>query len=268
MKSIIKNLLVALCRRVGETRGILIDWRDISDLKAASDLLATMRTSKWLKTEVINAPQNQKILVLAPHPDDEIIGPGGTLLQAIEHNCSVKVIIFSNDAHDKKSDPEIDAVAKAAGFAVRELGFQILKLPDDCAAYETLRQTIEQEQPDHIFLPFMLDDHPDHRQVSKILLDLFSGHTIPACEIWAYQVYGALPLNAAVNIGRVIERKLDILRLYKSRFKTRDWAHYTRGLNAFNIRFLDHPTNSDYAEIFLKTSMRNYLALCRSYFPG
>lgn len=104
--------------------------------------------------------------------------------------------------------------------------------------------------------------------MSDILRRVMADKTWPDIEIWAYQVYGCLPLNAAVNIGDVIEEKLDLLRLYKSRFKTRDWAHYTRGLNAFNIRFLPMPTDKDYAETFLKVPLKKYLKLCDTYFES
>ena len=38
-----------------------------------------------------------KILVIAPHPDDEIIGCGGTIAKAIENNNNVYIQYLSSE---------------------------------------------------------------------------------------------------------------------------------------------------------------------------
>ena len=224
-----------------------------------------MRPSKYLIPQETSIPENKRVLVLAPHPDDEIIGPGGTLIQMIEKGCTVKAIIFSRDNVPGLRE-EIQAVANLMGFDVEELGFPIMGIPKGGPSLDIVRQKIDSFAPDHIFLPFMLDDHPEHRLLSDILLQLYGPAPKESFEIWAYQVYTALPLNAVVNIKTSIRKKLEALKLYKSRFATRDWAHYTQGLNALNIRFLKKSREDDYAEVFLRVPFRHYMTLCAHYF--
>jgi len=75
--------------------------------------------------------------------------------------------------------------------------------------------------------------------------------------------------NVVVDITDVMDKKTDLIDLCQARKKSRDWAHYTRGLNAFNSRFLK-TNRPGYAEAFFVLPAREYLDLCSLYFehPG
>jgi len=86
-------------------------------------------------------------------------------------------------------------------------------------------------------------------------------------EIWAYQVYSTVIPNVAVDITDVIDEKLKLVEIYRSQKRSRDWAHYIKGLNAFNCRFLK--TNEPrYVELFFVVPADEYLQLCRLYFQN
>ena len=40
-------------------------------------------------------PSNKKIIIVAPHPDDEVIGLGGTLLRLLREKCTVEIIYMT-----------------------------------------------------------------------------------------------------------------------------------------------------------------------------
>jgi LmbE family N-acetylglucosaminyl deacetylase len=192
---------------------------------------------------------------------------GGILIKMVRQKCRIKVIYFSSD-HSPSLYEEIRNVSNNAGFEYHCLGFQMRNFPQTISSYESLRDIIQEFNPEQIFLPFILDDHPDHTEVSKILMSLDLAQDYESRNIWAYQVYTCLPLNRVLNIGDVMEEKLNILRLYRSRFLPRDWAHFVRGLNAYNTRFLDKPNSTDYAEVFLNLPLRSYRAMCETYFQS
>src|SRR5262249_3597360 len=73
--------------------------------------------------------RSESIVVFAPHPDDEVIGCAGTIMQALERGARVKVVdITSGDGFDA-------AAASLTHKTVNQIG------PDDFFALSRLRQT-------------------------------------------------------------------------------------------------------------------------------
>ena len=44
----------------------------------------------------IKIPENKKILVIVPHPDDETLGCGGLLIQAADSNCNIHILSLTS----------------------------------------------------------------------------------------------------------------------------------------------------------------------------
>lgn len=246
----------------------MIDWKDIGDGVSAARLLDTMRSSKLLIPSLASSPQGQRILIIAPHPDDEVIGMGGTLIQMINNGCNVKVVYFTL-GNDKCLREESYALSQILGFSTNYMDFNKQNIGLDQPDLEQFAEIMESYKPDCIFLPFMLDDHDDHRRVNEFLVRAFQTKlekSSASIETWAYQVYTPLPLNTVVNITNVIDQKCDAIRYYKSQFTSRDWAHFAKSLNGFNVRFLSGEKGASYAEVFYRTNLKNYVGICSSYF--
>lgn len=120
--------------------------------------------------------QTGPILVIAPHPDDETLGAGGTLLRAIASGRPVHwLIVTKMRAEDgwpadkmARREAEIKAVADAFGFA----GVHILPYP--AARLDTfpmgdlvasIGAVVKETQPEIIMLPHRGDAHSDHAAV-------------------------------------------------------------------------------------------------------
>jgi N-acetylglucosamine malate deacetylase 1 len=208
--------------------------------------------------------------VIAPHPDDEVIGMGGVMAQMVRNGCDVGVISLTFGG-DKESEDEARNAANVLGYTFTHFfEFKPKHIPVDLNTLKNFAQIINDKKPDIIFLPFILDDHDDHRRANELLLAAHENGLLnkvaEKTEIWAYQVYTALPLNCVVNITDVIDRKSEAISCYVSRFKQRDWAHYAKGLSAFNVRFLEGSKNQDYAEVFFRADISAYLKMCSVYF--
>lgn len=125
---------------------------------------------------MFNADQNGPILVLAPHPDDETLGAGGTLLRAASAGRPIHWLIATKMRAEEgwpadkmaRREAEIKAVADAYGFA----GVYILPFPP--ARLDTLStgdlvaaigSVVRQVQPEIILLPHRGDAHSDHAAV-------------------------------------------------------------------------------------------------------
>ena len=114
------------------------------------------------------------VLVLAPHPDDETIGCGGTLCLHRQRGDRTIVVCLTSGELGLKHLPRRKAWAireKEARVAAKILDVAkvyFLRQPDWMlgdhveAAGNALRPVLEREQPQIIYLPHEGDGHPDH----------------------------------------------------------------------------------------------------------
>lgn len=126
------------------------------------------------------------ILVAAPHPDDETIGCGGTLLKARAAGVPVHWLIFSemdkalgySEARIAARQKEVEAISAHYGFAsVHRLGYRTAALEQVPIGemIGKIAQIIGELGPDTLYLPFPGDAHSDH----KVAFD-----AVMACSKW------------------------------------------------------------------------------------
>lgn len=252
-------------------RFFIKDWTRLGDLDRCADAVATMRYSTNLESVVLEHPAAERILVIAPHPDDEMLGPGGTLLKAIAAGSRVRVLYLTQGRPAQAATvvAEATAAAKCAGYEQYFLDYFSRELPLDTDCLSRIRSEIETFQPEVLMLPFFCDDHDDHRRASHLLWLLHQERALPSkIQVWAYQVYTALIPNVVVDISEFAERKRELIHLWVSQAKSRDWGHFALGLNAFNSRFLSTTTMPCYAEAFFVLPVADYCDLSGGYFEG
>lgn len=239
-------------------------------LPETAGVLAGLQRKNFMRPREVSPPSGKRILVLAPHPDDEIIGPGGTLIGAVRTGSSITVAFLTcgrNRTEGTVRYREACDVTHGLGFAAQFLGYDEGSIPGVDGDVERLRDVISECDPQIVFVPFMLDDHADHRQASALLTAAVLGGTLSgAVEVWAYQVYTTIPANVVVNISVFADDKARAIREYQSEATVRDWAHWSLGLNAFCSRYLNRSSEPLYAEMFFVMPASEYASLCRRYF--
>ena len=269
MRALLRRLFNRLERAIlsrNVYKFVIRDWQQLSDLDTLGQVLSTSRFSRNLIPLELACPKAKRVVVISPHPDDETLGAGVTLRKFLSARGSVFVIYLTDGNPDLRTADEARAVAEEAGYSVEFLGLPLNAIPCTPDVIDRLRSAIESHRPQAVFLPFMADDHDDHRRASELLLEAYGSRASPPnWEVWCYQVYTALLPNVVVDITDVAEQKAEAVRVYRSQ-STRDWAHYILGLNAFNSRFI--PTNGRpaFVEGFFVLPLRDYLDLCRPYF--
>lgn len=262
-------MITRLWRRLrGKDLGFYVrTWLIPGDAIRSSSVLNTMRHANLIETQECEGPMGGPLLVIAPHPDDESIGPGGTLLRLKSRNVPICVVFLT----DGSRDVEIAEMRrKEACHALELLGAKGIFLgfpPDEIPLEEAsnaLAKVVLDHEPSTLMLPFVLDDNDDHRRANQILLTMAS-FLKPNLNIWAYQVYTALPANRIVDITEFSELKSEAINCHVSQMQKRDWASFALGVNSANIRLL-RKKNAKYLEAFLVVPLSDYLPLCEMYF--
>lgn len=188
-------------------------------------------------------PESGKILVLAPHPDDEALGCGGTIALLSRRNIPVSVV-FLTDGESLEGEPS-SAVAEArrqeGRSACKILGCpepRFLGFPDgglrDCLGglFQALAGIIGEEQPDIVFAPSPVDFHADHRVAANISLELLK--SLNSFRLAFYEIYSTVRFTWLVDIrGAVEEKRRAIMNYQKSLYGRPElYAHASLGLNA------------------------------------
>jgi len=265
IKAMLKKYLIDNIARANY-KFVLKDWVSIKDLEVLTKALESKRFSRNLEPILMEKPEAKSALFIAPHPDDDIFSSGGALLKLRAAGCRVTVVYLTSGEPEAMSEREGEAkeVSRTLGAETIFCRYPAKGIPIDPASMKKMREIYNETKPDIMFLPFIADDHDDHRRAAHLFYKTFKGHAVSS-QIWAYQVYSAIIPNIVVDITSVMDEKMRLVDMWKSQKKKRDWAHYIRGLNAVNSRFLK-TNEARYAECFFVVPAREYLDLCGIYF--
>jgi LmbE family N-acetylglucosaminyl deacetylase len=121
-----------------------------------------------------------KVLVVAPHPDDEVLGVGGTIARLASEGNDVTVTIVTKGWEPLFSDSIVGQARAEAREANKLMGVKSLRFMDMPVTKldqipthelnEKFDRLIGEEKPELVFLPFTGDRHEDHRQVFQSCL--------------------------------------------------------------------------------------------------
>ena len=163
-----------------------------------------------------------KILIIAPHMDDEILACGGTM--ALLPDKKRIHLIYATDGTKSPSPivPWRDAIGpdlgqiriKESQAALQLLGIpcanaHFLRLPEaELQRYKAdlrrfLVELIEQIQPAYIFIPFRYDRHPDHLAINHVITAVHSQSHWQS-QLIEYFVYYRWRLLPARDVRRYI----------------------------------------------------------------
>ena len=203
--------------------------------------------------------RGERLLVLAPHPDDEVIGCGGLVAQHLRENRAVRVIVATDGAQagdaatrEEESRRGLGRLAVVPGET--GLSLEFLRFPDrglDDAVAGRLREEVAAFRPDLILVPGPVEIHPDHVALSRAFCELVQRDAtlfaeLAPARVAFYEVSAPLRPNALVDITDVAEAKYAAIAEHHSQLGVRDYTSYARGLNAYRAMTL--PQDVHYAE--------------------
>jgi LmbE family N-acetylglucosaminyl deacetylase/glycosyltransferase involved in cell wall biosynthesis len=199
--------------------------------------------------------RGERLLVLAPHPDDEVIGCGGLVAQHLREGRAVRIVIATDGAAAGEAalreEESRRGVAKLGDADVRFLRFPDRGLGDD--AIPLLREQLLSFRPDLILVPSLGEIHPDHIALARAFVDTIQRDEMLFAELAIakvafYEVSQPLKPNAIVDITDVAELKYAAIAEHASQLALRDYVSYARGLNAY--RAMTMPPETKFAEAY------------------
>jgi LmbE family N-acetylglucosaminyl deacetylase len=199
------------------------------------------------------------ILVIAPHPDDEAIGCGGTIANHVASDQRVDAVFLTSGElalqHMAREDAcrlrEQEAETAAAVLGIAELSFLRLRDWYVGSASEgpaAIAKVIERHAPETIYVPHSGDWHPDHRAAWKLASEAARSAGLSQGALLAYEVWTPLSdYNVVEDVGEVFARKLDAIRCYASQSDHFDYVRAATGIGQYRGALAGR---CDYAEVF------------------
>jgi LmbE family N-acetylglucosaminyl deacetylase len=213
---------------------------------------------------------SKKILVVSPHPDDETLGCGGTLLKHKDSGDSIYWLNITNmeeeyeypkekvEARKKeieevikayKFDEYFDLCLRPAALTEKDISFMVNKISE----------ILEKVKPNILYVPFWGDAHSDHRVTFNALQPFFKSFRysfikkVLMMEIISEtdnQFKEIFKPNVFIDISNYFYKKIDIMKIYKSEIGNHPFPRSIENIKNLAL-YRGSQSNCNYAESFM-----------------
>lgn len=214
----------------------------------------------------------KKILIIAPHPDDEMIGVGGTIIKNIGLGNEVHVVVVTKGKEPLFDEKLISQTREEAMLCHKSLGIKqtyFLDFPstmlDVTPKYKlngAILDIVRQIEPDEVYIPHDGDMHFDHGIVSEAaLVAVRPKYSFAPDKVYAYETLsetgwnlpeknaGFIP-NVFVDISECLKDKLEALAMYKTQLEDFPAARSVKAIEALAL-YRGALSNTRAAEAFM-----------------
>lgn len=213
--------------------------------------------TQW-SPKVMDIPPGQRFLVLSPHPDDDTVGCGGTIVKLLEAGKDVRVVYLSMQVGEFTPDErrrEIHSALEHLGvrdFSLRESSFPSLK-----EAIEIITQEIRSYVPDAVFAPSPFENHDQHLRTFEAFRLAVEKMSVNPDAI-LYEIWNPLMPNLLIPVNEAMERKVTAIRDHWTQVREIDYVRVSQGLTGYRAASL---ALEGYAEAFLHLPAKDVVRL-------
>lgn len=217
-----------------------------------------------------------RILIIAAHPDDEILGCGGIIIKYKEFGSTIKVLFLGEGStcryENNKSDEAIASIAERnlwAANALDVLGvddFEFHNLP--CGRFDQvpllkinkiIEKTINEFNPDTVFTHSDVDSNNDHRIVfqstiiatrpcNKHVVNRVISYEVLSSSEWGFK--NAFRPNYFIELtDRQLQKKWEALQCYQTEMREPPFPRSKRGVKT-QASLRGSQAGVNYAEAF------------------
>ena len=216
----------------------------------------------------------KRVLVVAPHPDDDIIGCGGALIRHVQAGDPVRVVFLTRgdkgdfagrfgDEYPAVREAEARDAAQLIGVHDLEfLPYRDREVRADAPLVQDLAAALKAHNAGLVYGPSPTEVHPDHRAAAQALWTAATQPDLPV-QVAFYETSVPLKPTVLVDISDVMELKMEALHRHRSQLMDMNWSDRVRGLNRF--RTITLIGQAEYAEAFWVAEPGPSLSLEKAY---
>ena len=205
--------------------------------------------------------QAQRVLVFAPHPDDESIGCGGLLVRLVEAGVPVHVVLVTDGggagglpagAAALRQEEFLAALHTLGVKSHAMLGFEDGALDRGAALRLAVASQVQAFAPNWVLSPSPADAHRDHRCVAHAVQQ---AALASAAVQWMlqYETWSALPISHVLDVSEQMPKKMAALAQHHTALAQMDYAAAASGLARYRALLLQPGRRGGFAEGFLAT---------------
>jgi len=206
--------------------------------------------------------ENERILIVAPHPDDECIGAGG-VLALYSKQCEVIVLTDGRQGQGNIA-PEKEKIIRREEF-LREMGFagvasyQMLDYEDGTLLQHTdCLYNIDLSLYSKVFVTGMHDGHADHTAACISVFNALQYQKLEKTEIYIYEVHVPLrEITHVLDITTVLHKKLELIRFHQSQIQGVEYDKLAESLAQY--RGIQNELKNCYLETYCFMNASNSL---------
>lgn len=246
---------VSLLREVGKL--FLLQGQIYGYVRVCADSIRLARRHELLRLA------GKPVLLIAPHPDDDVFGAGGTLATLSDLHCPITILYLTDgiqgtvEAHVDRSLKELRRAEAIEALRFIAPGCRTIfwDEPDGSLSVSpkltaALSDVMEEIHAAAIFYPNLLEAHPDHAAVTPMLLATLAQVNFSGL-LWGYEIWTPAPINTTIDITPLMERKRAAMDCHRSQLLSRPYRSIVEGLNSYRAGVQNI---AGYAEAFMVTT--------------
>lgn len=193
--------------------------------------------------------EGERILVVAPHPDDESIGVGG-LACLFPGQIEIMVMTDGRYGSDGYSPQDIIKIRRNEFDNAMKIAhvnnYRFFDVEDGTLIQnETVFDIIDYSKYNYIFLPNPKDNHDDHTACYEYVIKRIKDKQLNKVEVYQYEVHKPLAdVDYHIDITDVIDNKSAMLHCHKSQMSVHNYEAQVRHLAEYRGEQNEHPGRS------------------------
>ena len=212
------------------------------------------------------------ILVVAPHPDDDVLGAGGTMAAASHQGRGIFSVYITDGGGSPRKDQSISDEAMAArrqkeavsalravgavgGFFLKRGSEELAGVPGRHAEKE-LTEIFGFIQPEEVFVPGPYERHRTHQRCTRMSIDALRISGNREMTLLGYSVWGSFwgeKKRVVRDISPFIKKKIEAVLAHASQIDYKSYQQGILGKNNYEAVFWEshEPQKAAFVEIFL-----------------